>query len=191
MINPAAIGALAKGDIDNFLVASTPGGIEAQEAAGQKELVSNFTRLPLQMREKEIEVAIKYGFVLGEPIDEVFRAVTAPEGWSLRPTEHSMHSDILDADGAIRGGFFYKAAFYDRRASVTWVPRYTVEVRYNDDGETVSVFGFDAQNKEAVTEVFTTPKRDYDARDVAYGQISEKLGELFPEWQDATAYWNA
>jgi len=31
--------ALAKGDIGNFLVAATPGGIEAQEARGQRDLV--------------------------------------------------------------------------------------------------------------------------------------------------------
>ncbi len=36
-MNPAALKALVGGDIENFLVASTPGGIEAQEKRGQMQ----------------------------------------------------------------------------------------------------------------------------------------------------------
>ena len=41
-ISPAAIRALAEGDIENFFVAATPGGIEAQEARGQRAFVAEF-----------------------------------------------------------------------------------------------------------------------------------------------------
>ena len=41
--NPAAIIALAQGDIENALIAATPGGIEAQEARGQQEFAANST----------------------------------------------------------------------------------------------------------------------------------------------------
>ena len=42
-MTPAALSALVKGDIANFVAAATPGGIEAQEAQGQCDLVSSDT----------------------------------------------------------------------------------------------------------------------------------------------------
>lgn len=42
-ITPAAIQAAVSGNIENFIAASTPGGIEAQEAAGQQ----SFTMIKL------------------------------------------------------------------------------------------------------------------------------------------------
>jgi len=45
-MNLAALRALAEGDDENFVVAATPGGIEAQEAQGQRDFVASDT-LPL------------------------------------------------------------------------------------------------------------------------------------------------
>lgn len=42
-ITPAAIVAALAGDTSNALAAMTPGGIEAQEAAGQRALVASTT----------------------------------------------------------------------------------------------------------------------------------------------------
>lgn len=39
-ITPAALGAFLAGDLDNFVTAATPGGIEAQEKAGQTSFVA-------------------------------------------------------------------------------------------------------------------------------------------------------
>lgn len=89
MTNPAALSALAKGDIQNFLTASAPGGIERQEAEGQRRMASSFLTLPKDM---DREPALAFGFAFGEDSDDIFVNVTAPEGWSIHPTEHSMHS---------------------------------------------------------------------------------------------------
>lgn len=115
MTNPAAISALAKGDIDNFNVASRPGGIEAQEKAGQSALVTS-TDMPLDLSPSR-EAFEALGFTFGEKIDDVFQRATLPTGWTRAATEHSMHSNILDETGKIRASVFYKAAFYDRRAN--------------------------------------------------------------------------
>ena len=43
-INPAALAALLGGEMENFIAASTEGGIEAQEAAGQAQFVESGER---------------------------------------------------------------------------------------------------------------------------------------------------
>jgi hypothetical protein len=50
--------------------------------------------------------------------DPLFRRVRLPEGWGFRYTDHSMWTDLVDDNGKKRAGIFYKAAFYDRRASI-------------------------------------------------------------------------
>ena len=127
-MNPAALGALAKGDISNAIVASTPGGIEAQEKAGQTALV-NSANMPKEMWPSR-EAFEQFGFVFGEDYDDLFLKATLPAGWSRAATDHSMHSDILDDQGRRRVAIFYKAAFYDRRADARLVRRFTVEKLY-------------------------------------------------------------
>jgi hypothetical protein len=199
-ITPAAIGALARGDLENFLVASQPGGIEAQEARGQRDLVETFNRLP-HMKEREMDAALKMGFIIGDRIDEVFVAATPPEGWTLRATEHSMHSDVIDDKGRERGGLFYKAAFYDRKARVTWNRRYEIHTDYRDGVEIYTAM--DRKTNEAimdpveVTEPKTPQDRNWDAYDAknaenakVYAALVAKLDERFPDNKDASAYWN-
>lgn len=117
-ITPAAVQAAVAGNLDDFIAATTPGGIEAQEAEGQRKMVSSFTTLPIGMDHGR---SVELGFEIGEPVDELFVTVKAPEGWQLKPTEHSMWSDIIDHEGQKRGDVFYKAAFYDRKASGHWI----------------------------------------------------------------------
>lgn len=111
-INPAALSALMNDDLDNFRVASTPGGIEAQEAQGQKNFLASES-IPIQCPKEELE---KLGFVFGEPVDDLFIKCKLPDGWKIEATDHSMWSTILDNKGKERASIFYKAAFYDRSA---------------------------------------------------------------------------
>jgi hypothetical protein len=99
-------------NMGNFLIAATPGGIEAQEAQGQREFVANET-LPIDCPKAELEAL---GFVFGAPVDDLFVSVQFPTGWEKIATDHSMWSDLVDEAGVTRGSIFYKAAFYDRRA---------------------------------------------------------------------------
>ncbi len=117
-VTSAALAAAARGDIDNFMVATVPGGIEAQEAQGQRDFVASAT-LPIEMlhgctRRKLEEMGIKFG----DHVDALFVNVTLPNGWEVRPTDHSMWSELFDADGSVRARIFYKAAFYDRSAHI-------------------------------------------------------------------------
>lgn len=122
-MTPAALAALLQGDAKNFVAASTPGGIEAQEKDGQIEQ-SFLETLPIDGtangRGREKFEAL--GFVFGEAHDNLFVKATFPRGWRKRPTDHDMWTDIVDEQGHKRGSIFYKAAFYDRKAHCDLLP---------------------------------------------------------------------
>jgi hypothetical protein len=191
-MTPAALSAALKGDLYNALVAATPGGIERQEAEGQRQMASSFKTLPKSM---DRETAERFGFTFGDDADEIFVNVTAPDGWSLRPTEHSMHSDIVDDQGRVRGGIFYKAAFYDRRADGHWSTRYRVEADYPPP-PAYDVTGFRAVDTATGETLFAEPVTEGEGdkwarRDIAEDIVRVKLEEAFPDYRDVTAYWSA
>lgn len=115
---PAAFAAALNGDMANAIVAMTPGGIEAQEAAGQAAMAKSKDRLPCDGDWIALQ---EMGVVRGEKVDEIFYRAVLPEGWKIVPTDHSMWSDLVDASGTKKASIFYKAAFYDRRASISVV----------------------------------------------------------------------
>lgn len=198
-ISPAALKALGEGDDENFVAASTPGGIEAQEARGQQAFSQSST-LPKEMgynasREKLEQI----GFVFGKDYDDIFINVTFPEGWSIKPTEHSMHSDLLDNKGRARGSVFYKAAFYDRRAYVGLNRRFSVHSHPEDN------FKSDIDYKEradgnwygAVLDcgevVFKTEGikgATYPQRDELQEKAKAWLIENYPDHENVMAYWD-
>ena len=98
----------------NILAAVLPGGIERQEKDGQLEQAAMET-LPIKLQPDKEEWE-KIGFKFGDKIDDLFQKATLPPGWSKKPTDHSMWTDIVDDKGATRGTIFYKAAFYDMDA---------------------------------------------------------------------------
>lgn len=96
-----------------WVLGGNPGAIEQQEADGQRALVAS-SQLPTDGSGEYAALGIH---VVGPSKDDpLFMDVQLPEGWTIRPTDHSMWSDVLDADGKKRLAVFYKAAFYDRKA---------------------------------------------------------------------------
>lgn len=93
-----------------------PDSIYASEARGQRELVMS-TQLPVVCHGQKEEL-VRAGVIFGEPCedDSLFCEATLPDGWTKRPTDHSMWSELVDGDGKVRARIFYKAAFYDRVA---------------------------------------------------------------------------
>lgn len=108
-----------------------PGGIEASEARGQAELVRSSV-LPAQMGDQRAAFEA-LGFRFGEPVDgdPLFIHALLPPGWSKAPSDHDMWSHVLDEKGRKRAAVFYKAAFYDRRANMSLVRRYSIECEYS------------------------------------------------------------
>lgn len=95
------------------------GSIERSEARGQQDLVSS-TQLPTECSAEDKAKLEAAGVVFGEPNkdDPMFCDATLPAGWRKVATDHSMWSDLVDGNGVKRGAIFYKAAFYDRNATL-------------------------------------------------------------------------
>lgn len=195
-ITPAALGAALSGNLDNFLVAATPGGIEAQEKAGQTTFVQSAT-LPKDMRRNTREQFEAIGFTFGPDADDIFVNVRMPDGWKKVATNHSMWSDLVDDKGRKRAGIFYKAAFYDRNAHISLNRRYTVDCYESCDADGNPAEYPSSHSKVVVKDgdaelyrVGIYLERDYQALDVLEKQALAWLSEHFPLHDDPTAYWD-
>jgi hypothetical protein len=119
-----------------MLLFGSDAAIKRQERLGAQEAVES-TTLPTPDAETRTQYEA-LGFVFGEtaPGDDLFCNVTMPAGWKKQRTDHSMHNDIVDAQGRRRGSFFYKAAFYDRKADLhAPIYRYNVREFYDSKRE--------------------------------------------------------
>lgn len=198
--NAAAIAAANSGDMENAKLASMPGGIEAQEKAGQTTLVAMSDRLPIQIGGYTGEalemlrgrMATELGFKWGQHADELFIFCKLPEGWKIKASEHSMHSDLLDADGCVRAGIFYKAAFYDRKADMRLNCRYVVFSDYTGEDYKNRKVTFSAKDTKTNTLLWTgetIPSSDYKAGDQQELLVREYLEKHFPNYRDPMEYW--
>jgi len=199
VITPAAIAALADGNTANFIAALTPGGIEAQEAAGQRDMVAN-TRLPKEIIHSTdvnpIVLASK-GFEFLGDYDDLFYSVKLPAGWKLVPTDHSMWSDLVDDKGRVRANIFYKAAFYDRSAHMSFNPRFYVNSEYEGGS-----YAPDARKRYFVTDrlnpdnppfrgEFFTRQRDNWGQDTEESnKVYAWLKTNYPDYEKSFAYWD-
>jgi hypothetical protein len=181
--NPAALAAFARGDIENAILAGTPGGIEAQEKAGQAMLPKDMGYKP-PTREA---ITAATGIQFGVDADDLFVNVTLPPGWKLQATDHSMWSDLLDADGVKRAGIFYKAAFYDRNASITFNGRYRQDSDYAKPRSTFYVV--DTRTGERLFTAGDCACDDYQGKEPLRAAAKNWLDEQFPDHGDPLAYW--
>jgi len=193
--NMAAVSALLHGDLENALVAATPGGIVAQEKAGQQQLVKS-SLFPKEGNATD-EQLTSAGFVLGEDIDYLLREVTLPAGWTKTGTGHNMWSDILDEQGNERGSIFYKAAFYDRSASFTLFARYYVSTcaPKGDDGDNdwnSTLRFYVVKDRKGDVVIYQTEmhgRSDWTASDAHEREVFDWLTEHYPNYRDFSAYW--
>lgn len=183
-INPAAARALFEGDLDNFLVAATPGGIEAQERRGQQAFVQS-SQLPKDGCDRAQMAAL--GIQIGEDIDDLFVSAVFPEGWRLQATDHSMHSNLLDNQGRKRAGVFYKAAFYDRSANMRLLRFISITRDYENEDTTAAMV------QDATGAVLfcseRVGKRDWKELDRIEAEAEAWALANYPDYRDPLAYW--
>lgn len=197
-MKPSTLVALLKGDYANAVISETPGGIELQEAGGQRDFVASET-LPVKCNNCKPAALEAMGIVFGDLVDDLFVQVQLPEGWKKVPTDHSMWSSLLDERGRKRAAIFYKAAFYDRDAFITISRRFGLQVQ--PEG------GWDSDyDRETVPRICVVTDCDEivwwsapmsPSGDVEWFQLDEKLVPLgrgwlashYPNWENALAYW--
>lgn len=187
-------------DVENLLTAMMPGGIEAQEARGQKEFVRS-TVLPKRFNYCSREQFESMGIVFADDDDDddLFINCLLPAGWKKEPTGHSMWSNLVDDKGRKRASIFYKAAFYDRDAFIGITSRFNVQMAfYDSDGNTAegrpATLGFIAT--DCGEEVFCSGKMGYEEHDEEkQNQLKQTcvdwLKERYPNWEDPLTYWEA
>lgn len=187
-MNLAGLVEAMNGDFDNASVAFTPGGIEAQEAQGQQQLVAS-EMLPKECRNATKEQLTALGFVFGADVDELFVSCTLPQGWKKVASDHSMHSDIVDEQGRKRAGIFYKAAFYDRRADMSLNCRFSYSAYLDSEKE-----GFyTAAVTDSGNPIFTSgewDRKDYEESDNLTERCKVWINKKYPDWNNPFAYWD-
>jgi len=99
----------------NLMHATLDGGIESQETTGQRELCES-TQLPHEGSDDPKLHFIKWGKRCKD--DPIFREAELSPGYRVVPTDHSMWSEIVDSSGKVVAKIFYKAASYDRSATI-------------------------------------------------------------------------
>lgn len=173
--------------MNNLITVLTPGGIEVQEKAGQIAELERQT-LPLDLFPPR-SVWESAGFVFHEPIDDLFVSVTFPAGWTKRATDHSMWTDIMDAEGCRRGAIFYKAAFYDRSAAAHLSARFSVTKSAEHNATQLKTVIRDAANK-AESIVGIRDRTDHNLGNQHEAEAIKWLDEYYPDWRNPIAYWN-
>jgi hypothetical protein len=126
------------------------------------------------------------GFDLTGEGDDLFDGAVFPEGWAIESDrEDPRHMVFKDEKGRVRASMFYKAAFYDRYANCSFRTRYRIDKDYDanpsqwiaaDDGAEI----FRSLNTER-REDWTEPGKE---------EVVAWLAENYPNWKDATAYWD-
>ena len=174
------------------------GEIERMEAVGQQQFCESDV-IPTNLAHGLTEQRLRdLGFELGDQVgdDDLFRYARLPKGWERRATDHDMWSEIVDEQGRKRMSVFYKAAFYDRKASLRESPRFLVETECGHSNEsfdtmtqaTVKVF-------DAKTVLFekTCVRREgeewYDLDSRAQELGRDWLHANRPGWTDKAAAW--
>jgi hypothetical protein len=189
------------------------GGIERSEAAGQAEMVkAGGSRLPADgtvgFGHGDSFDWSKLGIKIGEPIkgDEIWVEAELPEGWKLEGTDHAMHSNLLDDKGRQRASIFYKAAFYDRSCSISPSRRYSAnnmpeagyEAPRGDNDPYVFIVKDGGKEIYRSESFHGAPKPEgwnygdtpYSAYDLSGDAAKAYIEEHYPDYLDATAYWD-
>lgn len=195
--NPAGLKALLEGDIENAIMASTLGGIEAQEKRGQQQLLESALMPRIQMEYGELDSRTsleRLGFVILGEADDLFYNTQLPAGWKRQGTSHSMHSNVLDAEGRERVNIFYKAAFYDRRAHLWVVGRYKPSYEPVNGWDNIDYKAeanpWVALASDGGREIWRSEVLHLSASSDASKVAREWLDSHFPQWQDPFAYWD-
>lgn len=172
------------------------------EAKGQRELVGQTEQLPTEglrtNRYKEDRSATweAMGITLGDVVedDPIWTQVSLPAGWEIKPTEHSMWSDLVDDQERKRAAIFYKAAFYDRSCHIRPECRFSTNQVYPEDGSPSTMAVVNDANSPEPIQSFQTEVVPGEDRWVSGDRVTKLardwLVENYPDYENPAAYWD-
>lgn len=183
--------------LDAMSGGSVTGAVERQEAREQQRACAR-AMIARRISENDKAVLERAGVVFsgeGEG-DDVLQRVTLPPGWALKPTDHSMWSNLTDEHGAIRAKCFYKGAFYDRDADITITRRFYLDSEHDFDKRDPATHNCpvrlhlrDRRKSEPLrTSAWAT--YGYNEEHPERADFVAWLDEHYPHHGDASAYWD-
>jgi hypothetical protein len=206
--------------------------IENQERRGQQAVVRkqilpkrvNDNSLPYEIRSNGVKINMEWeeihkivtqnnieytkqqyermGITIIDEYDDLFWNVTLPEGWEIKATDHSMWNDLFDNKGRKRANFFYKAAFYDRDAFISFRTRFSCLVDHiadiHSEYEIWKKSDYQGTVKDGEEVIFSTEcvpvTGNYGGDDKVRKQLRKKLdlymAENYPDYKDINSYWD-
>lgn len=194
--------------------------IEEMEAEGQRQLASQISWLPteglvcrqirypegkplISIDDRLVEQWKAIGVVPIGPVedDDIFWRVDIPKSWEIRRSEHPMSTALYDDQGRQRAYIFYKAAFYDRRAYIRMIPRFTVDIVFVDEDYEVGRSVWVAIDNATRMEVFRSSVKTREEcrqfwsenngpKDPHRIEVEEWVQRRHPEYLDPTKYWD-
>ena len=169
-------------------IAATPGGIEQQESAGQRELLER-NILPRLIRGGTREQLAQFGLRFGKDIDDLFVECVLPLGWTKKAGEWDTHNDLLDEKGRVRAFIFFKAAFYDRQAHMSLRGRFKVDLYQagRDDAHRIAAV---TDSGKVLLVLGEWRRSDPEASDAYLEQGRAWLAQRYPNWESPLAYWD-
>lgn len=163
-------------------------------------------RYSIQKANNKVYVRKQYeamGIKVLDEYDDLFYSVEVPEGWEIKPTDHSMWNEVIDDKGRKRASFFYKGAFYDRSAFINFEHRYSFSVMPFDFYEsnasyeerkfkpwTVWITDCGKRIKELDSIQADNDKEFYNIDETLRKRGIDYLNENYPLWEDINAYWS-
>lgn len=172
--------------------------IENMEFEGQQRAIQNTMMAKEMIPSREVWENLGFTFV-DTDYDDVLCEATLPEGWSIKATEHSMWSDIIDGNGMKRGSMFYKSSFWDRNAHMNLSCRYGVCIDYIGDDNSIEeiYFGNDQEKLFVAGQIHRSSDYNRDSiltrleEEDQLTTAAEKFGdEFYPDWRNVNAYWD-
>lgn len=144
------------------------------------------------------------GIKVIDAVDDLFYSVELPEGWEVKPTDHSMWNDVFDNKGRKRIQFFYKVAFYDRDAFSNFCRRFRTSVDHTAPVDSEYAIweksDFIGRVYDDTTVIFETEQipapesKDYVEEEKIKKQLSKIIDnyikEHYPNYKDINAYWD-
>jgi len=175
--------------------------IELQEKLGQNSLRNN-EKLPIKCHDYGYFKKLHdIGIVILDTEEEInnkfsknelFMSVKLPEGWSIKPTDHSMWSNLVDDKGRARASIFYKAAFYDRDAHLNFNRRFRISGKQADYDEKQFEYKqeyiIDGYKTEWVEEEIKDGYSWYGSNCKQMKQVDKPIYKKNPEYVELTGY---
>lgn len=151
---------------------------------------------------KEMDPNIKeweqLGFVFANiPGDNVLCKAMLPEGWSMKDTDYSSFTDIIDENGMKRGSVFFINKFDERKAYMSLEQRYRVctsrigdgsmrEVYFGNDEERLFVAGQIHESVGASRKKLSAQVEELKRLNALSKQFGDKN---YPGWESVHSYW--